>query len=87
MKFHGWSGHDELQVDGPIGGGTSYAAGDANTDGRFNQSDIVLVLQAAKYLTGEAANWREGDWTLDGVFDQSDIIAALQTANYLREPG
>jgi hypothetical protein len=62
------------------------AAGDANRDMQFDQQDIVLVLQAAKYLTGQPATFEEGDWNGDGVFDQLDIVAALQTGNYLRGP-
>ncbi len=57
--------------------------GDSNGDGIFDQLDIVQVLQAAKYLTGEPATYEEGDWNVDGVFDQLDIVAALQTGNYL----
>jgi hypothetical protein len=53
-------------------------AGDANEDGLFDQSDIVLVLQAAKYLTGQPATWSEGDWNGDGVFDQLDLVEALR---------
>lgn len=60
--------------------------GDANRDLRFDQLDIVQVLQAGKYWTGEPATWREGDWNRDGLFDQTDIVAALQTANYLQGP-
>ena len=60
------------------------AAGDANRDGRFDQQDIVQVLQAAKYRTGEPAMFHEGDFNGDGVFDQLDIVAALQTGNYLQ---
>ena len=56
--------------------------GDANRDGQFDQEDIVQVLQAAKYLTGESATFAEGDWNVDGVFDQLDIVAALQADNY-----
>ena len=48
--------------------------------------DLVLVLQAAKYLTGEPTTWEQGDWNGDGVFDQLDIVAALQTGNYLQGP-
>lgn len=69
--------------------------GDANRDFVFDQQDIVQVLQAGKYLTGEAATWGEGDWDGgpggypgkpppgDSIFDQQDIVAALQTGNYL----
>lgn len=60
--------------------------GDSNHDWRFDQLDIVQVLQAAKYLTEEPATFEEGDWNGDGVFDQLDIVAALQTGNYLQGP-
>ena len=53
--------------------------GDANFDRKFNQLDIILALQGAKYLTEEDALWSEGDWNGDGVFDPLDIVAALQT--------
>ena len=36
--------------------------GDANRDFSFDQLDIVQVLQAGKYLTGQPATWGEGDW-------------------------
>ena len=62
--------------------GTSGSAasrpGDANADGLFNQLDIVQVLQAAKYLTGQPATWSEGDWNGDDLFDTLDLVAALQ---------
>jgi hypothetical protein len=58
--------------------------GDANRDGRFNQKDIVIVLQANTYLTGKPASWSEGDWDGDGVFDQIDIVAAQQAGLYLK---
>ena len=61
-------------------------AGDANGDREFNQIDLVFVLQAAKYLTGEQANFEEGDFNRDGIFDPRDIVAALQTGNYLQGP-
>ena len=61
-------------------------AGDANRDFQFDQQDIVQVLQAAKYLTGEPASFEEGDWNGDGIFNQLDIAAALRTGNYLQGP-
>ena len=57
--------------------------GDANRDGRFSQLDIVSVLQAGKYNTGQAAGWGDGDWNQDGLFDQLDIVVALQSGTYL----
>ena len=53
--------------------------GDVNGDQRFDQLDIVQVLQGAKYLSGKPATFEEGDWNRDGVFDQRDIIAAFSS--------
>jgi hypothetical protein len=70
-------------------------AGDANQDLQFNQFDLIQVLQAAKYLTGQPATWGEGDWNGapagkpgvppagDGLFNQQDIVAAQQAGLYL----
>ena len=72
--------------------------GDANQDLTFDQLDLVEVLQAGKYLTGEPATWGEGDWNGapggspgnppagDGVYDQLDIVAAQRAAVYLIGP-
>jgi hypothetical protein len=56
--------------------------GDSNGDGLFDQKDIVQILQAGKYNTGQPATFGEGDWTGDGVFDQKDIVAALRAGNF-----
>ena len=61
-------------------------AGDSNGDGLFDQEDIIAVLQAAKYLTGQPASFGEGDWNGDGLFNQLDLVAALQTGSYLQAP-
>jgi hypothetical protein len=58
-------------------------AGDSNEDGRFNQLDLVQVLEGGKYQTGQPATFGEGDWNGDGVFNQLDIVTALQAGNYL----
>ena len=72
--------------------------GDANRDFTFGQLDIVRVLQAGKYLTGQRATWGEGDWNGapggypgnpprgNGLFDQLDIIAALPPSSRLAGP-
>ena len=52
--------------------------GDANSDGQFDQFDIIAVQESAKYNTGQPATFSEGDWNGDGVFNQLDIVAALQ---------
>lgn len=73
-------------------------AGDANQDYQFDQRDIVMVLGAGKYLTGQPATWGEGDWNTapggrqgrppvgDGLFSQRDIVAAQQSGLYLTGP-
>ena len=62
------------------------APGDANGDFRFDQDDILHVMQTEKYLSGQRATFQEGDWNGDFIFDQMDIVAALQTGNYLQGP-
>jgi hypothetical protein len=63
-------------------------AGDADENGRFDQRDLVTVLQANLYLTGQAATWSQGDWNGDGVFNSLDIVLAGQTQppHYLQGP-
>ena len=73
----------------------SLQPGDADRNSHFDQSDLVQVLIANKYLSGEPATWGEGDWngapggTLDnppigdGVFDQLDVIRAVAAGVYL----
>ena len=56
--------------------------GDSNMDGRFDQQDIIMVLQGGKYLADDSATFAEGDWNGDGVFNQLDIVAALRAGNY-----
>ena len=85
-----------LRLTGSVTQPSLLEAGDANEDLVFDQSDIVQVLQAAKYLTGATASWSEGDWngapggrpgsppTGDGLFDQRDVVAALQNGLYLQ---
>jgi len=58
--------------------------GDANADAVFDQLDIMQVLSAGKYLTGQRAAWSQGDWTADGLFDQQDIVVAV--GNYGQQP-
>ena len=57
--------------------------GDSSGDGTFDRQDVLQVLQAGKYQTGQPAAFSEGDWNADGVFDQFDIIAALKTGRYV----
>ncbi len=57
--------------------------GDSNGDGQFDHEDLVQVMTAGKYETGEAATFEEGDWNRDGVFDSSDFICVFQLGTYV----
>ena len=58
--------------------------GDANLDGVFNSSDLILIFQAGEYEDQQPGNstWGEGDWDCDGDFTTADLIAAFQRGNY-----
>jgi hypothetical protein len=59
-------------------------AGDANRDGVFNSSDLVVVFKAGEYEDGIAGNstWEEGDWSGDGEFDTADLVLAFTDGRY-----
>ena len=61
--------------------------GDANLDGIFNSTDIVLVFQQGHYEDDEIGNsrWYDGDWNCDGEFDSSDIIEAFRNGGFTFE--
>lgn len=95
----GSSGSTIHQVYGPeMSCLPTLQAGDANQDLIFDQIDLVHVLIAAKYLTGQPATWGEGDWNGapggspgnppggDQVFNQLDITAALAGGVYQTGP-
>jgi hypothetical protein len=58
--------------------------GDANDDGVFNSSDLVLVFQSGEYEDRAVNNssFVEGDWNGDGEFDSGDLVLAFQTGRY-----
>ena len=60
--------------------------GDADGDGRFNSTDLIRIMEAGKFETGEPAEWTEGDWNNDGVFDTTDLIEALKTGSFESTP-
>ena len=79
---------------------TLLQAGDSDRDVDFDQFDLILTLQSAKYLTGQTATWGDGDWNGapheqgdpgnppagNGMFDQADLDAALGNRLYLTGP-
>ncbi|MCA9166957.1 MAG: lamin tail domain-containing protein, partial [Planctomycetales bacterium] len=61
--------------------------GDANLDGVFNSTDLILVFQAGEYEDGIADNssWSSGDWDCDGEFTTADLVLAFQGGSYTSE--
>ena len=59
--------------------GTNF--GDANLDGFFDSTDMVLVFQVGKYEDGLPGNatWAEGDWNGDADFTSDDMVLAFQS--------
>ena len=62
--------------------------GDTNLDGRFDNFDLVQVLQADEYMDEVVGNstWATGDWNGDGDFDALDLVVALQDGGYEHGP-
>jgi hypothetical protein len=75
---------DESDVDFLVRSILRTTAGDANTDGRFNSTDLVQVFQTGEYEDAAEGNslWSEGDWNCDGDFDSGDLVVAFQAGSY-----
>jgi hypothetical protein len=56
--------------------------GDANLDGEFNSTDLIVVLAAGTYESGGPAAWTTGDFNGNGFADSSDLVAALADGGY-----
>ncbi len=56
--------------------------GDANVDGEFNSSDLVVIFQAGKFEADQDAVWTEGDWTGNHRFDTGDLVVAFQDGGF-----
>ena len=65
-------------------GGSDALPGDANHDGVFNSTDMVLVMQSGEYEDEILGNstFEEGDWNGDGDFTASDWVFAFQWGRY-----
>ena len=80
-----WNQQSSWRPSGRVGGSpgvpSSPAAipGDANGDGLFNSTDLVIVLQAGEYedRIEDNSTFAEGDWNGDGDFDSSDLVLSL----------
>lgn len=62
-----------------------WSPGDANRDGIFNSTDLILAFQVGEYEDRIAGNsvWADGDWNGDGEFDSGDIVFAFQSSFYV----
>lgn len=56
--------------------------GDANLDGEFNSSDLVVVLASGKYEQDIDSDWSSGDFDGNGRSDSGDLVAALADGGY-----
>lgn len=61
-----------------------YVVTDDVVDGHtiYPKLDLVQILQAGKYRTGEPATVTEGDINGDGLSNRLDLVFALQNGNY-----
>jgi hypothetical protein len=56
--------------------------GDADVNGEFNSSDLVVVLAAGTYEVDVDAAWSTGDFNGDGRANTTDLVAALAAGGY-----
>jgi hypothetical protein len=60
--------------------------GDANLDGEFNSSDLVIVLASGTYEANVDSVWSTGDFNGDGRTNSADLVAALADGGYESGP-
>lgn len=74
---------DDVQV--LLSAAFNSGVGDANLDGRFDSTDLILIFQAGEYEDALVGNstWASGDWNLDGEFDTTDLVAAFTFGDYV----
>ncbi len=75
---------DQTDVDFLVETVFNTVYGDANLDGIFNSTDLVLVFQTGEYEDELAGNseWLTGDWNGDGEFNSSDFVFVFQRGGY-----
>ena len=56
--------------------------GDANLDGAFDTTDLIVVFVSGKYEMPVSAKWTDGDWNGDFRFTAQDIITAFADGGY-----
>jgi hypothetical protein len=60
--------------------------GDANLDGEFSSSDLVVILAGGAYEANVDAVWSTGDFNGDGRSNASDLVVALADGGYEKGP-
>jgi hypothetical protein len=61
-------------------------SGDLNLDKEFNSGDLVNMLAAGTYETGQPSKWSTGDFNGDGVTNSGDLVTALAGGGYEQGP-
>jgi hypothetical protein len=63
-------------------------AGDFNSDGIFDTSDLTFVFQAGEYEDDIVGNstFEEGDWNGDGDFTTADLVAIFVLGEFQNTP-
>jgi len=56
--------------------------GDANLDGEFNSTDLVVVFAAGLFELDQDATWEQGDWNGDLRFGSGDLVTAFVDGGY-----
>ena len=56
--------------------------GDANLDGEFNSTDLVVVFAAGLFELDQDATWDQGDWNGDLRFGSGDLVTAFVDGGY-----
>ena len=69
-------------------GASSVIPGDANGDGIFDSSDLVILFESGEYEDGipDNSTFAEGDFNGDGDFTTADFILAFRYGAYVRGP-
>jgi hypothetical protein len=61
-------------------------SGDLNLDKVFSSSDLVDMLAAGTYETGQPSKWSTGDFNGDGLTNSGDLVTALAGGGYEQGP-
>jgi hypothetical protein len=60
--------------------------GDLNLDKEFSSADLVDMLAAGTYESGQPSKWSTGDFNGDGITNSGDLVTALAGGGYEQGP-